>query len=104
MSIERKPHKHAEVIRKWADGAQIQYSHNGVDWKDVLDNLPGFYSHTQYRLKPSKVRYRVAVFMSVYAGSSPYVVSTQSEDEANEWEKINPQFNRWLSDWQETEV
>ena len=46
MSIERKPHKHAEVIRKWADGAQIQYSHNGVDWKDVLDNLPGFYSHT----------------------------------------------------------
>jgi hypothetical protein len=27
-----KPHKHAELIKAWADGAEIEWRIKGVDW------------------------------------------------------------------------
>ena len=45
-------HKHAELIKKWADGAKIQikYSEN-EDWKDVD---PTWIEHFEYRIKPEE--------------------------------------------------
>ena len=45
-------HKHAELIKKWADGAKIQikYSEND-DWKDVD---PTWIEHFEYRIKPEE--------------------------------------------------
>lgn len=48
-----KPHKHAELIKAWADGAEIQYfSICANDW--ITCNSGGFYwyERVQYRIKP----------------------------------------------------
>ena len=46
------PHKHAELIKAWADGAAIQISCNYGDelWKDVKPD----WSAKTYRIKPTK--------------------------------------------------
>lgn len=46
-----KPHKHCELIKAWADGAEIQYRHSSLDWADC-DELIGWYKETEYRIKP----------------------------------------------------
>jgi hypothetical protein len=48
---ERKPHKHAEVIKAWADGHVIQVKVNGV-WVDVATEDPAFYPQHEFRVKP----------------------------------------------------
>lgn len=49
-----KPHKHAELIKAWADGAIIQHQApdglGGLAWADVPS--PAWYPHTEYRVKP----------------------------------------------------
>lgn len=50
-----KPHKHAELIKAWADGAEIQVSvfqclGRGQTWLD--DTNPGWHEHCEYRIKP----------------------------------------------------
>lgn len=42
------PHKHAELIKAWADGAQIQVNREG-HWYDVI---PSWASADDYRIKP----------------------------------------------------
>lgn len=46
-----KPHKHAEVIKAWADGAEIEVrTQNG--WKPV--STPAWDSDFVYRVKPER--------------------------------------------------
>lgn len=49
------PHKHAEVIKAWADGADLQYNGNGK-WKDYKSdpNLSPAWTCFDWRIKPSK--------------------------------------------------
>jgi hypothetical protein len=48
-----KPHKHAEVIKAWADGAKIQYRNNDMkDWADMPECSPLWYETVEYRTKP----------------------------------------------------
>lgn len=44
-----KQHKHADLIKQWADGEQIQYFCN-FKWQDIEN--PSWHSTTQYRVKP----------------------------------------------------
>ena len=45
-----KPHKHAEVIKAWADGAQIQWKFKG-DWVDI--QRPNWHEEEfEFRIKP----------------------------------------------------
>ena len=46
-------HKHAELIKAWADGAQIQYKWNNA-WFDVAHNNPHWLEHDEYRIKPEE--------------------------------------------------
>lgn len=49
-----KPHKHAEVIKAWADGHAIQYR-NGTtitSWTDMPTCTPNWYEGVEYRVKP----------------------------------------------------
>jgi hypothetical protein len=55
------PHKHAELIKAWADGAEIEY--NGVydeEWQRLYDGKwqkvsdPSWPEHYEYRIKPEK--------------------------------------------------
>jgi hypothetical protein len=43
-------HKHAEVIKAWADGAKIQYKSMVGDWYD--DDKPVWLITAEYRVKP----------------------------------------------------
>lgn len=50
-----KPHKHAEVIKAWADGAEIQiYCEDAGEWEDTITDRIGFqwYENMKYRVKP----------------------------------------------------
>ena len=49
-----QPHKHAEVIKAWADGEEIEYkAGEGSEWKPCL--VPGFYESYFYRVKPKNI-------------------------------------------------
>jgi len=49
-----KPHKHAEVIKAWADGAQIQFRNVTTEknWTDLPFCSPSWYETVEYRIKP----------------------------------------------------
>jgi len=46
-----KPHKHSEIIKAWADGAEIQmYRPENDSWNYI--NNPSWFPSIQYRVKP----------------------------------------------------
>jgi hypothetical protein len=48
---QKKPHKHAELIKAWAEGAQIQIFNEIQDkWEDT--NPPWWITSCTYRVKP----------------------------------------------------
>ena len=48
-----KPHKHAELIKAWADGAEIQCKNYDTGlWHDIPDNEPLWNLSAEYRIKP----------------------------------------------------
>ena len=47
-----KPHKHAELIKAWADGAQIQVKACNVVWEDR--EHPVWSTNREYRIKPEE--------------------------------------------------
>lgn len=49
-----KPHKHAELIKAWADGAEIECQTERGMWEPVAD--PGWYEEVEYRIKKSIVK------------------------------------------------
>lgn len=47
----KTPHIHAELIKQWADGAQIQYLSDKGWWLDAT-GAPSWRDTTAYRVKP----------------------------------------------------
>lgn len=58
------PHKHAAVIKAWADGAIIQFRipNHDCEWFDVVRNQPSWASTQEYRVKPVAVTYWFNVY------------------------------------------
>ncbi len=48
-----KPHKHSELIKLWADGAEIEYRHWGSEWKPVKS--PTWDEGWEYRIKQKTI-------------------------------------------------
>ena len=49
-----KPHKHAELIKAWADGAEIQYT-SSLDYDEWTDcPAPQWGEQSFYRIKPKQ--------------------------------------------------
>ena len=44
-----KQHKHAELIKAWADGAEIEYK-SSIGW--IEETHPDWYEDMEYRIKP----------------------------------------------------
>lgn len=86
-----KLRKHADLIKAWADGHEIQrYSIAAGEWQDVhLSWYPG----DAYRIKPERKRYRVAEMSSA-------TTTVDNERQAKSLEDYNL-FIRWLTDWVE---
>ena len=56
-TMEKKtPHKHAELIKKWADGAIIQLKQINGEWADTTHNDPSWGNEFEYRIKPNLVK------------------------------------------------
>jgi hypothetical protein len=47
---QMKPHVHAELIKAWADGSEIEVAY-GVGWRGILE--PRWLDHVDYRIKPT---------------------------------------------------
>lgn len=48
----KQPHKHCDLIKAWADGAEIQFrNHDGDHFKDCIAT-PCWEPETDYRIKP----------------------------------------------------
>lgn len=50
-TLMTKPHKHAEIIKQWADGAQIEFFEN-VNNMWLSQQSPLWSEHLNYRVKP----------------------------------------------------
>jgi hypothetical protein len=53
MIATKKPHKHAEVIKAWADGSSVQFLQEHTEgncWVDIAD--PSWNVTKEYRVKP----------------------------------------------------
>lgn len=67
-----KPHKHAELIKAWADGAEIEYKFfcGGTQWSDWLPMNDGSWTNSpeyEYRIKPEPKRdmvFKLTAFMT----------------------------------------
>lgn len=57
MTNAKKPHVHAEVIKAWADGAEIEYctGFGSSEWRELINGTPAWSEHLQYRVKPEPV-------------------------------------------------
>lgn len=91
-------HKHAEVIKAWADGEKIQY-HDTKEWVDCPVN-PSFSAWIDYRVKPETLRYRVALLKH----TSGYSITSTDDQGLVAFYQGAPSFVRWLTDWIEVEV
>jgi hypothetical protein len=97
MSI---PHKHADLIKAWADGATIQCKIRGCPdyWKDLVNPQ---WDSKEYRIKPNTIKFRTALVTDfrdyIYAYSINVLDYTQQFEQ-------QPNFIKWLGDWQEVEV
>ena len=101
------PHKHAVVIKAWADGAHIQeYQKWSGKWQDV--GVAGaailFSNSSDYRVKPQAVKYRRCVCKGT--GGSPWILSFNDGfgQKPEDMEKMG-YFIRWIdTEWQEVEI
>jgi len=92
-----KPHLYAEVIKAWADGAEVQYydCDKWWDWKNELTVglAPTFDTEFKWRVKPQTKRFRV--FLN-YKGNPQIIKDIETP--------IPEKCIRWLTDWVEYEV
>lgn len=60
-------HKHAELIKQWADGAIIQCKVTGsASWSDCVMNDPSWSIGNEYRIKP-ELKPDFSKFMGLYS-------------------------------------
>jgi hypothetical protein len=70
-----KPHKHAELIKAWADGAEIEEQHLKKDWAPFTDGHWMESDSWNYRIKlKPDTQYWVRVFE--HSGGSMYCPHT----------------------------
>ena len=101
----KKAHKHAELIKQWADGAQIQF----LACDSWVDCDPAWDSFASYRVKPERtfIRYRVALMkytpVNIAQDKLEDIFFTLSTD-SNRFLEKSSEFVRWITDWIEVEV
>lgn len=75
------PHKHAELIKAWAEGHQIQYhSKNNNRWNDATS--PEWCLTTEYRIKPKKQTWWFNVYSNVGDNSPSTGAAYLTKEEA----------------------
>ena len=94
----KKQHKHAELIKQWADGAEIQVRVED-EWCDVFNHTWGV--SAEYRVKPKKWTPKLTLAASeyIYVNYKNYEgVSDVSDDVKNYW-KLTKFVEEFEQDW-----
>ena len=75
-----KPHKHAELIKAWADGAKIQaLSCDGNEWNTCYPS-PTWSDSIEYRIKPAP-KPDVVKYIEVYPEARGCMSSWKGEND-----------------------
>ncbi len=94
MNTRQKPHKHADLIHAWADGAEIEYFDIAFNqW--IGTTRPTWGDDVEYRIKPEKLKIRFRNYLAV---------NGEVETTTNGSFELSLRFKRWIGDWQEVEV
>lgn len=99
------PHKHAALIKAWADGAEIQVKqvdYFADDSRWVTTKSPTWNDDIQYRIKPKTIKYRTYFWQDKW-GTMGVNSCTFQQDQVKDYE-YGPNFVKWLGDWQEVVV
>jgi len=105
-----KPHKHAELIKAWADGAEIEYLIRNTEWRTTTQ--PAWDQSTEYRIKKNIVK-TVGYRRYYYVENDNYYVSSVYKDKYSESYRDNIKleptdgwsFVKWIdNEWQYDEV
>ena len=89
-------HKHADIIKAWADGETVQYYNIFCgDWQDVAHDIAAWHPSEKYRIKPKTIRYRAALMASAHSEYETFALSQLEEEVVSE----DANFVRWLTDW-----
>ena len=59
-----QPHKHAELIKAWADGAEIEWKNDVGIW--LVAQWPEWNDKTEYRIKPQVPKPDVVRYAKVF--------------------------------------
>lgn len=70
-----KPHKHAALIKAWADGAEIEFW-SSPDNKWYLTERPSWDAGKTYRIKPEEKK-PVVRWKCVYKSANGYLTETE---------------------------
>lgn len=95
-SPNRTPHKHAELIKAWADGAEVQVKDFRARWLNMAN--PTWHEWNEYRIKPKTIKYRVALCK---VGDLSYTTTANNDSSLSYPD--NTRFVEWLTDWVEVE-
>ena len=108
--MKNKPHKHAELIKAWADGAEIEKKivdvlNSRVVWR--VEDRPQWHNIEEYRIKP-KEKQKVKMWQWVIHDRYykriwiPDEYHTNDVDALKEWSSNCTVIQR--ADWTEIEV
>lgn len=75
-----KKHKHAELIHKWAEGAEIQYTRGGDTWLDIEE--PAWNPAIKYRAKPKALKRVVVARMGRVPPNSTFSMKAEYSNHA----------------------
>lgn len=78
-------HKHAEVIKAWADGEVIEWRPNSDDEWPTIYETPSWYKGYEYRVKPKEN----VVYFNVYSERAGILSGYNTLEEANESKSSN---------------
>ncbi len=95
------PHKHAALIKAWADGAEVEVHY--PQWPLhtwAPERNPSWAIMNEYRIKPTTIKYRNALMSG---NSGMWVNSAMSLDDESAI-CCGSRFIKWLGDWQEVEI
>jgi len=83
-------HKHAELIKAWADGAEIEYK-SPYGWSPIEGRNPSWLDNSEYRIK-SEEKKPVVRWKWAYRSSGEWLESEMfmTQDEINHRQKAFP--------------
>ncbi len=101
----KTPHKHAAVIKAWADGETIEHRpKDGSGQWYISYSTPKWALDWEYRVKPKGMKYRLCI-CKTHTGQHYVCAFTEGFGQSVQvWDR-SPTFVKWIdTEWQEVEV